>query len=943
MPLTVKHAFVSAKVDGADPTKTQPSHWNADHTIAGFDAAVDDRIAAPGILRLKTKADAIAAIIPNAVDFIQTIIAAGGEVDHAIWGRITSGLPDFTAADNTQWKRIKSDIVSLKEYSPNADGTTADTAKINAGISETAAANGVLVIPPKLYLAEGSSTPSKHVLITDYCKVFAYGARFKRSGTTGGVQGLIQQATLTTPIESPYWRGGRVDGNWSAGVNQGGLLSFNANDGDFADLIGHNWGVGRFVSFCGKNNRIIRLFCFDPRSVDPLDTAGVGGIREFKGENNIVAFCGGKAADDFFQSVPSLDGDFGGGDCFGGGFYYCTGESTRLIAAIANTNDPGGMSGSVVNKTWRGIRGKSSYESIAVQNENSTGIVDAILLDDVVIDATNDTLDQSVLIEGKNGNRVGTVTARSVHIINPKNTGLRVRGTVASWKQYDCDWGKPQTSGKSAVDIACQSGASINCKWTANGGHGGDFNGANNFHAGGNRVYDVPNAKAAFLLGTTAATDRFMADEDNQAFRATGATTSVGVTVGSLTTNALIENNDLDQVDTPISQHTSSLNAGNVIRNNKGDLEAEFDTPSATTVAYKHGKASYRISGAVTITGFASPAAGSGTPRVLWKFASNPLVQTGSGSLRLNGDFQASAGAALLLEWDLTDSCWYEIARSAPNGLSMRLATVKPSTPATGAALFALEEVGRIVAAWIDPLGAVVPVQPHMASSNWGANVASGSGAPSNDGMAYTAVGGGTSRAPATTNRFTMAKRDGYVSAATAGSSAEHRATYAHYSRGNAAGIGGFYCAIKFGFQTVVASGRCFIGMTSGAAAFGNVDPSTLFNLVGVGCDSGQTTLRLMNNDAGGVATSLNLGADYPFATSTFVYKLELYCAPNDTVIYYRLEKIGSGIAPVSGSLSTNLPTTTSFLGPRIWINNGTTASVTSMDLISMYCSAPEI
>lgn len=33
MALSLKHAFNSAKGDGADPTKVQPSHWNAEHTI----------------------------------------------------------------------------------------------------------------------------------------------------------------------------------------------------------------------------------------------------------------------------------------------------------------------------------------------------------------------------------------------------------------------------------------------------------------------------------------------------------------------------------------------------------------------------------------------------------------------------------------------------------------------------------------------------------------------------------------------------------------------------------------------------------------------------------------------------------------------------------------------------------------------------------------------
>ncbi len=32
----ITHAFVSGKADGADPTKVQPSNWNAGHAIAGM-------------------------------------------------------------------------------------------------------------------------------------------------------------------------------------------------------------------------------------------------------------------------------------------------------------------------------------------------------------------------------------------------------------------------------------------------------------------------------------------------------------------------------------------------------------------------------------------------------------------------------------------------------------------------------------------------------------------------------------------------------------------------------------------------------------------------------------------------------------------------------------------------------------------------------------------
>lgn len=46
------------------------------------------------------------------------------------------------------------------------------------------------------------------------------------------------------------------------------------------------------------------------------------------------------------------------------------------------------------------------------------------------------------------------------------------------------------------------------------------------------------------------------------------------------------------------------------------------------------------------------------------------------------------------------------------------------------------------------------------------------------------------------------------------------------------------------------------MGLYSAAADIGNVNPSTLLNMVGIGFDSGQTTLRLLRNDGSGAATA---------------------------------------------------------------------------------------
>src|SRR5690606_23080730 len=95
-------------------------------------------------------------------------------------------------------------------------------------------------------------------------------------------------------------------------------------------------------------------------------------------------------------------------------------------------------------------------------------------------------------------------------------------------------------------------------------------------------------------------------------------------------------------------------------------------------------------------------------------------------------------------------------------------------------------------------------------------------------------------------NLFTQSPRAKYVSAAGAGSSCGANGGGLFLWRGNAANLGGFYLCMRGGIEIFQANCRMFMGLYASAAAIGNVNPSTLLNMVGIGFDSGQTTLRLL-------------------------------------------------------------------------------------------------
>ena len=203
-------------------------------------------------------------------------------------------------------------------------------------------------------------------------------------------------------------------------------------------------------------------------------------------------------------------------------------------------------------------------------------------------------------------------------------------------------------------------------------------------------------------------------------------------------------------------------------------------------------------------------------------------------------------------------------------------------------------------------------------------------------GLGTSNTGTVTVVAPTSSNLFTQSIRNKITSAATAGSAATLRGAQLCLWRGNSTGLGGFYLCMRGGIESFQATCRMFMGLYSAAADIANVNPSTLLNMVGIGFDSSQTTLRLLRNDGSGTATAVDLGAGFPTTGSQILYELILSAEPNGSEIRYRVERLNSGDL-AEGVLTTDLPVATQFLTPHFWLNNGTTAAAVELAVVSLY------
>ena len=154
-------------------------------------------------------------------------------------------------------------------------------------------------------------------------------------------------------------------------------------------------------------------------------------------------------------------------------------------------------------------------------------------------------------------------------------------------------------------------------------------------------------------------------------------------------------------------------------------------------------------------------------------------------------------------------------------------------------------------------------------------------------------------------------------------------------TRGSTGVQGGFKMIWTVGTSTALAQQRAFWGLTGATTVIGNVNPSTLTDIVGVGYDSAETVLAFIYNDGSGTATKTPLTAAFPVDAST-LYRIEVKCAANASDMTITVTNLATG-ASSSITPSTNLPTNTVWLAPQAWANNGTTATAVQLDMVAGY------
>ena len=319
-------------------------------------------------------------------------------------------------------------------------------------------------------------------------------------------------------------------------------------------------------------------------------------------------------------------------------------------------------------------------------------------------------------------------------------------------------------------------------------------------------------------------------------------------------------------------------------------------------------------------------------------------VAAGSGvtgyGLKLEG-----AGAGAGTSYGIEVATGWDIGIDVQSGGMQLAAQAEPTAPgANNLRIYARDIAGKILPKFVGPSGVDTPFQPHLgfnrvawSSPNNGTNCSTSAST-----FGTTLTGSANACAHpnlAATNQLTSVRRMTYTTLGTSGSMAYQRQAALQVWRGNATGLGGFFYTIRFGVSASTAANRIFVGLSDTIANPTNVDPlaSSTYGKLGMAVNVNTGNWKFINNITGTAPTTVDLGASFPMNSTSALYELVLFSAPNGSSVGYRVTNTSTG-AQTSGSVSgANIPSSTTFMAPVFWLTNGTTLSAATLDWAGTY------
>jgi hypothetical protein len=203
-------------------------------------------------------------------------------------------------------------------------------------------------------------------------------------------------------------------------------------------------------------------------------------------------------------------------------------------------------------------------------------------------------------------------------------------------------------------------------------------------------------------------------------------------------------------------------------------------------------------------------------------------------------------------------------------------------------------------------------------------------------GITLSATGTATAYTVANTNRITAIPAvEALVTTASTSAVAGLRINTLPFRLGQIGGAGGLYMRtlVRNATGGATTTTRGFFGLRGASTAPTDVNPSTLTNIVGLGWDSGDSSLSIMSNDGTGTATKVPLGSDFPRPTADRSQAWDFTILSDGLGnVYWAVESLANG-AMASGVINTDLPAANTLITYNSYISVGGTSSVIGVGL----------
>ena len=301
-----------------------------------------------------------------------------------------------------------------------------------------------------------------------------------------------------------------------------------------------------------------------------------------------------------------------------------------------------------------------------------------------------------------------------------------------------------------------------------------------------------------------------------------------------------------------------------------------------------------------------------------------------------NFSFKVSPNGSAFFDAIVVDRTNGQVELPQPTILSGLNAAPSPP-PADKIAVYARNRAGAPRVDVMRPSGRDFPLQPHFGVNriaNWSPLIST---TITTEGLPITSVGTVATPTLAATNLAASMRRWRLTSAAVVDSAAEQRSAGWACWRGNAAGLGGWTFVTRVPLTTLQATGMGFFGLNGSTAALAtNLALAAVINAVGIGFQRGtHANWQVVTNDGTGAPTLTDMGAPFAIANGG-VISLFIAAAPNGASVWVRAANEVTG-AVYEREITTDLPATTQFLSPRLYLNTGATTAAVAYDCAGLY------